>query len=226
MVVLPQLPWGVRLRTVCQRGPSVPKSAQVTSAACEVPVVLSALLDPALGRRGRSSSVSGRALVGTVLSCVPGHSPGAAPASVSSLCWAPRAPSPNPALPTVPDPHTAPALGSLCSSAAGPQPPDPAPSQGSPFPAPKVAATQVNHSVLPTRNPTCPTVTPVSVPGQFGAVNWGRDLVCRGVGNWFCSCLTTMSSAAHPQPQSSQCWAQASLGLGGCRAPTYTPGLH
>lgn len=205
--VLPQLPWGVGLRTVGQWGPSVPKAAQVTSAAREGPSSAARMLDLALG--GTSTEPW------WVRCCpvCPDTAQGLLLPLPSSLHWAPGAAGPAPALPRpCPGPshsarssaeHMAPALGSLHCSAAGPQRPDPAPSRGTTVAAPPVAATQINRFVLPARNPTGQTVTPTPVPGQFGAVNWGRNLVFRGLGNWFCSCLTTMSSATSPQPQSS-----------------------
>lgn len=182
-----------------QWGPSVPKAAQVPSAAGEGPGSAARMLAPALGGTStepwwvRCCPVCPDTAQGLLLPL---------PASLHGAPGAPGAPGPSHSARSSAE-HMAPALGSLHSSAAGPQHPDPAPSLGTTLAAPPVAAAQINRFVLPARNPTGQTVTPTSVPGQFGAVNWGRNLVFRGLGNWFCSCLTTMSSATSPQLQSS-----------------------
>lgn len=90
--VLPQLPWGVGLRTVGQWGPSVPKAAQVTSAAREGPSS-ARMLDLALGETSTEPW--------WVRCCpvCPDTAQGLLLPLPSSLHWAPGAAGPAPALP-------------------------------------------------------------------------------------------------------------------------------
>lgn len=140
--VLPQLPWEVGLRTVGQRGPSVPKATQVTWAA----------------REG----------VGATLSRVcPDTAQGLLLPLASSLLWAP---SLQDTQPSTWHQHGHSVQTLLQAGARH-------------FQLLKELQTQINRSVQLARKPKGQTVTPTSAPGQFGAVNWGRNLIFRGLGN-------------------------------------------